>query len=173
METLEQRAAVAAHEKQREREQVVQSMRQEIGPQHYEAAKRALPTLEHAITTELWPFLTSVRYAERTSGTPLPQYVVQWLKDIEQICAGAAAQLRDGIHGYEHLTGEMVVPRATLIDGIRVALRSHDGKLSFARRQKAIVEQYIRDSGWPRGAQAARVASVPEPISEPEIKVET
>jgi hypothetical protein len=152
LETMEQRASAAGREKQTEREQVVEAMKEEIGLQRYPEAKRQLPILERAINEEFLPFTAHVRSLALTASTPLPTPVQQWLTSIENICATASQEVRAGIEGWERLSfaevagndGRVdVMKRAAVVAGLRQLLCSHDGKVSFMRTQKTQAQEYI------------------------------
>ena len=148
----EQKAAKA-----REAE-VIAAMRQEIGPHHYDEAKRQVPILEQAITQRFQPFLQ--RLATMSAQAPaLRDDMRHALHDMNLVCESSVRQVLGGIQVYEGLSLKPLLwkdgrsidvnLRTARMAWIRSELFSHNGKIEFLANQQAIIARYIEDSGWP------------------------
>jgi hypothetical protein len=134
-------------------------MRQDIGPQYYEEAKRQLPEIVRAIGTTYLPFVDRVNVIAKTATRPLRDDIQRSLSRLQEMGAQGPEQLRQGIEAYEELSFQQVLykdgrsvdinKRAEIVAGIRQALRTYDGWLSAMKREMSQVEQYITDSRWP------------------------
>jgi hypothetical protein len=177
LDTVEQRITGARTQQNTAHAQVVEGMREEIGVKHYPEAKRQLPILEQAINTELLPFVGRLRAIAMKAGTPLPTQIQQKLSQMEEHCLNGPKQVRAGIAGYEQLRYENllwkdgksidVMVRASLIAGIRQALKSWDGKLSYLRSEQRQIEDWLKESHWPHMAGPGAMVLPPEPPEPP------
>jgi hypothetical protein len=160
LDEAEQRISSANTDVQATRTQIVESMRDEIGRQHYEQAKMKLEELERAITKLYRPFADRVEQIQQQTRAPLPSDIRGWLQEMRTICDTVPTTIRAGIEGWDRLTvpwqadgRTLDIPtRANLIYNIRVSLRNWDGAVSRLDSLKIYVENYIRDSGWPSSA---------------------
>jgi hypothetical protein len=157
LDDAEKRLAPAAAMAATRQQEIIEALRQEIGPQHYAQAQVELPKLEQFIGKDIRPFLMRVGTIAAKAKAPLPVQVQGWLTELSTICDQAPQQLHRGIDAYTRLQvplwkdGKTVdeTARRTLVAVIRQDLRSWDGKRSFMEQHKGRVEDYIKHTGWP------------------------
>lgn len=163
LDAAEARLAPGVAAAQTSRKAILESMRDEIGRQHYEHATVELPKLERFIEHEMRPWLARLSAIHAKAKTPFPSNVHAWLSETATLCDSFPNQVRGGIDAWER----MVVPiwtdghsvdltaRAMLVASIRQSLRSWDGASGRLEHLRAYVEQYIKESGWPASPPAA------------------
>ena len=177
-----QRATAANNETKVNQQEVIDQMRQDIGPQRYEECKRQLPEIERAINTTYLPFAAQVEAIANKSQCPFPNPLRGWVVAIQNLCVQGPQQLREGIAAYEQLSFSQVRHndgqsvdvnvRAALVSGIRQLLGSHDGMLVFLENQKAQAERFIKETDWPRAQTVGSGTIVPAREESREIVVE-
>lgn len=138
--------------------EVIAAMRQEIGPHHYDEAKRQVPILEQAITQRFLPFLQRLA-ALLATAPPFRDDMRLSVANMNLVCESAVRQVLGGIQAYEGLTLKPLLwtdgrsidvnLRTARMAWIRSELFSHNGKIEFLANQQAIIARYIEDSGWP------------------------
>jgi len=153
----EQRATTTAEQVRATRQEVIRLMREEIGPQHYAAAKTELPKLEQFLATEIRPFLDRLTRLAARGTTSLPVYVMAWVREITTLSEIVPSTIRRGIDGWERLEPPIwtdgrsidISARACMVFQIRTALMNWNGVQSRLETLRAQIEQYIHESGWP------------------------
>lgn len=157
LDDAEKRIAPAAATAQTRQQQIIEAMREEIGPQHYAQAQVELPKLEQFIGKDIRPFLARVGTIAAKSKVTLPAQVQGFLAELATICDQSPQQIRRGIDAYTRLQvplwkdGKTLdeTARRTLVAVIRQDLRSWDGRRSFMEQRKGQVEDHIKHTGWP------------------------
>jgi hypothetical protein len=158
LEHAEQRAALTTENE--EQAKLVEAVRQAIGRNAYDTAKRVLPGIEQAINEDYQPFVAWVIAIAQKANKPISDQLRQWLQAIGTGCVSCPQSLRAGIAAYESLSFASIVwtdgrtidenKRREAIGSIRMLLNSHDGQLSFLKSQKGQVESFIQQNDWPR-----------------------
>src|SRR5207249_11708997 len=86
LDDSEKRLAAASAQARTGQNDIVESMRAEIGGQHYTQAKVQLPELERVLADTYRPFLARVASQEARAKAPLPAPVKAWLTDMATLC---------------------------------------------------------------------------------------
>lgn len=158
LDEAEQRIPSVADQARTGREEAIESMRDEIGRNHYGEAKRQLPLLDTAVAEIYRPFINRLAGLESRSKTPLPVSVRAWLTEMGTISESVPRTIREGLSDWDAIEppiwkvdGKSIdqTVRAATIHGVRTRLRNWDGvrsRLAFLQGQ---VEQYVRESCWP------------------------
>ena len=157
LDEAEQRLGAALTDTQQAQKDGVEAMRDEIGRQHYAQANVELVKLECMIAEEIRPFLTRINALHTKAPTPLPQYVVNQLREMHTSCDKVPPFVRGGLADWKALRVPIwtdgksidVNARGTLIYHVRMKLMNWNGQESRLRDLKAQVEQYLSASGWP------------------------
>ncbi len=157
LDEAEQRMAPEADQARTTQAAFIDSMRDEIGRQHYEQAQGQLVELERAIAHTYRPFLARVGTIAAKSKVTLPAPVTGWLTELSTLCDESPQQIRRGLDAYTTLQvplwkdGKTVdeTARRTLVAVIRDDLRSWDGMRSLMQQRKSQAEAYISHTGWP------------------------
>ena len=157
LDAAEQRLAPAAATAQTRQRDLIQAMREEIGPQHRAQAQVELPKLEQFIEKDIRPFRDHLVRISQQAKTPLPPSVLVWVRELNETCESGTRWVREGIDEWERLTPPLVRNtqqldmgrRAIDVTSIRRKLMNWDGKRSFMEQRRKQVEDYIKQSGWP------------------------
>ena len=135
---------------------IVECMRQEIGPAHYEQAKQWLTKQEQAIATTYQPFMARLLSLQTQTTVPLPATVAGWFRELSDLCLTGPRMLRDGLTGYDKLTPPLMPNgqldrnlRSAWISGIRQSLSSGEGLFNRLEMLRTYIEGSIKEHQWP------------------------
>lgn len=141
---------------------IVESMRQDIGPAHYEQAKQWLTKQEQAVEKIYQPFMDRLLSLQAKTAVPLPAPVAGWFRELSELCVTGPRQLRDAIDGYDKLAPPLMPNgqldrnlRAAWISGIRQGLLNAEGIVNRLDMLRIYIEGSIREHGWPTGPDKA------------------
>lgn len=142
-------------------QEIVDAMRQEIGPAHYEQAKQWLTKQEQAIAKTYQPFMDRLLSLQAKTTVPLPATVAGWFRELSELCVTGPRQLRDAIDGYDKLAPPLMPNgqldrnlRAAWISGIRQNLLNAEGIVNRLDMLRIYIEGSIQEHGWPLGPNA-------------------
>ena len=153
------------------KEQGVEGLRREIGPQHYRLAQEKLPVIEKAIRETYLPFVARTAAIAGRVAIPLPHRVNQWLNELSESCTAAPLQVRRGIQAFERITIPLWMDGKTpdpnecrnLVARIRQDLNSWDGRLGRFAALMGWVSAYIAETGWPAAQPSSGTLAVEPP----------
>lgn len=138
--------------------EIVDAMRQEIGPAHYEQAKQWLTKQEQAIAATYQPFMDRLLSLQAKTAVPLPAPVAGWFRELSELCVSGPRQLRDAMNGYDKLAPPLMPNgqldsnlRGSLVAGIRQGLLNAEGIVNRLDMLRIYIEGSIREHGWPLG----------------------
>ena len=138
--------------------EIVDAMRQEIGPAHYEQAKQWLTKQEQAIAATYQPFMDRLLSLQAKTAVPLPAPVAGWFRELSELCVSGPRQLRDAMNGYDKLAPPLMPNgqldsnlRGSLVAGIRQGLLTAEGIVNRLDMLRIYIEGSIREHGWPLG----------------------
>lgn len=152
---------------------IVAGMYEEIGRQHYAQAQVELPKLEQSIAKNSRPFLDQLVRISQQAKTPLPPFVLAWVRELQEFCVTGAQWTREGIDEWNRLAPPFVAGTQQLdparrtreVDSLRKKLTNWNGRRHRLYELKVWIEQYIQESGWP-AAQPGSTTIAPAPPSE-------
>jgi hypothetical protein len=157
LDEAEQRLSASLTDTQQTQQDATEAMRDEIGRQHHKQAKEELEKLERVIAEEIRPYLSWITGVSAKAPTPLPQYVVKWIQEMDNNSQTVPPFIREGLVWWKELRVPLMadgrrvdgLSRSTLIDQTRRRLMNWNGHESRFRDLKAQVENYRKESGWP------------------------
>jgi hypothetical protein len=157
LDEAEARLAPAADRARGTRREIIDSMREEIGRAHYEAAKVTLPEMERAITKIYRPYVERVARIAEQANVPVPAGMRGLLQELVRLCESWPQQLRQGIDGWDRLAPPIwkdgrsldLMQRGDLVSGIRAALMTGGRWQENLENLTQQIDRYIRESGWP------------------------
>ena len=161
LDEAEQRLPADADRRRTLHRDIVESMRKEIGPAHYEQAKQWLTKQEQAIAKTYQPFMARLLSLQAKTTVPLPATVAGWFRELSELCVTGPRQLRDAIIGYDKLAPPLMPNgqldrnlRAAWISGIRQGLLTGEGLFNRMEMVRTYIEHSIQKHGWPLGPNA-------------------
>jgi hypothetical protein len=163
LDSAEARLAPAIAAAQTSQKDIVTQMREEIGEQHYVRAKTELPNLEKFITQHARPYLDHLVRISQRAVVPLRSDIRAYVLELETLCLSGTDWVRAAITEWDRLappfeTGTQRVDtmrRASEVGEIRKKLMNWDGKESRMRILMTLIENYIKDTGWPAVSASA------------------
>lgn len=147
-------ATAHAHTTQRE---IIETMREEIGRQHYQQAKVELPKLEQFIATHARPYVDRLTRLSQRAPVPLRSDILAHVRELQEACASGMDWVRAGIEDWDRLAPPLMpgtqqidlMRRGAEVDSVRRRLMNWEGKESRCRDLMAYIDNYIKESGWP------------------------
>lgn len=156
LDEAERRLPADADRRRTLHREIVDTMRQEIGPAHYEQAKQWLTKQEQAIATTYQPFMARLLSLQTQTTVPLPATVAGWFRELSDLCLTGPRMLRDGLTGYDQLAPPLMPNgqldrnlRSAWISGIRQSLSSGEGLFSRLEMLLTYIEGSIKEHQWP------------------------
>jgi hypothetical protein len=156
LDEAEQRLPADADRRRTLHRDIVESMRKEIGPAHYEQAKQWLTKQEQAIAKTYQPFMARLLSLQTKTTVPLPANVAGWFRELSELCVTGPRQLRDALAGYDQLAPPLMPNgqldcnlRGSLVAGIRQGLLNAEGIVNRLDMLRIYIEGSIREHGWP------------------------
>jgi hypothetical protein len=140
-----------------EQARLVAEMRQRIGIDLYQNAKRAFPVIDREVRETYDPFCRRVTDIAMRAGNPTPS-PMPWISKIQE--GQETGGIKNGLDIYEKLDqrdwrATTQHERDSVVENARNCLRCHDGKLSFLKAQKQQAEDFIKTNEWPGRAVPA------------------
>lgn len=162
LDEAEQRLPADADRRRTLHREIVDTMRQEIGPVHYAQAKQWLTKQEQAIAKTYQPYMERLLSLQAKTTAPLPAEVGPLFRELSELCVTGPRQLRDAIDGYDKLAPPLMPNgqldrnlRAAWISGIRQGLLNAEGIVNRLDMLRIYIEGSIREHGWPTGPDKA------------------
>jgi hypothetical protein len=180
LDDAEQRIVPAAAAAQTRQREIVASMREEIGRQHYEHATVELPKLEQFIAKQVRPYVDRLMRLSHHAPAPLPPRILEKVRELQEGCASGTDWVRAGIDEWDRLappfvpgTQQLDTRRRTAeVDSLRKRLRNWDGRQARLRELMAHIDDYIKDTAWPSGHTGSPTLAPAPPREAEEINVE-
>lgn len=152
-----QRVGAAKAAAQTRQKEIIESMREEIGRQHYQRANLELPKLEQFITKHARPYLEHLTRLSQHAPAPLPSGILVYVRELESLCLSGTDWVQSAISEWDRLAPPFeantqrlhLARRTTEVASIRTRLMNWEGKESRMRVLMTLIDTYVEQSHWP------------------------